>query len=135
VEVGKLADLVLWKPAFFGAKPELVIKGGLIAWGQMGDPNASYSDAAARLDAADVRRLRPRRPGATALAFVSQLALDRGDARAVRSHEAGGGRAQLPHRHQARHEAQRRDARASTSMPETYTGHRPMASRSRPSRL
>src|ERR1700744_1184696 len=41
VEVGKLADLVLWKPAFFGAKPELVIKGGSIAWAQMGDPNAS----------------------------------------------------------------------------------------------
>jgi urease alpha subunit len=41
VEVGKLADLVLWKPAFFGAKPELVLKGGVIAWSQMGDPNAS----------------------------------------------------------------------------------------------
>jgi urease subunit alpha len=41
VEVGKLADLVLWRPAMFGAKPELVIKGGVIAWAQMGDPNAS----------------------------------------------------------------------------------------------
>ena len=41
VETGKLADLVLWNPAFFGAKPELVIKGGIIAWSQMGDPNAS----------------------------------------------------------------------------------------------
>src|SRR6202051_2504232 len=41
VEVGKLADLVLWKPAFFGVKPEMVIKGGVIAWSQMGDPNAS----------------------------------------------------------------------------------------------
>jgi urease subunit alpha len=41
VEVGKLADLVLWKPAFFGVKPELVLKGGLIAWAQMGDANAS----------------------------------------------------------------------------------------------
>jgi urease alpha subunit len=41
VEVSKLADLVLWKPAFFGAKPEMVIKGGIIAWSQMGDPNAS----------------------------------------------------------------------------------------------
>ena len=41
VEVGKVADLVLWKPAFFGAKPEMVIKGGIIAWSQMGDPNAS----------------------------------------------------------------------------------------------
>ncbi len=41
VEVGKLADLVLWKPAFFGAKPEMIIKGGIIAHAQMGDPNAS----------------------------------------------------------------------------------------------
>jgi urease subunit alpha len=41
IEEGKLADLCLWKPAFFGVKPELVIKGGMIAWSQMGDPNAS----------------------------------------------------------------------------------------------
>ena len=41
IEVGKLADLVLWKPAFFGVKPEIIIKGGQIAWAQMGDPNAS----------------------------------------------------------------------------------------------
>jgi urease subunit alpha len=41
VEEGKLADLCLWKPAFFGVKPELVIKGGAIAWAQMGDSNAS----------------------------------------------------------------------------------------------
>jgi len=41
IEVGKLADLVLWKPEFFGAKPELIIKGGIIAQAQMGDPNAS----------------------------------------------------------------------------------------------
>ncbi|QKD82282.1 urease subunit alpha [Thermoleptolyngbya sichuanensis A183] len=41
VEVGKIADLCLWRPAFFGVKPELVIKGGLIAWAQMGDANAS----------------------------------------------------------------------------------------------
>ena len=43
VEVGKLADLVLWSPAFFGVKPELVIKGGSIAVAQMGDPNASIA--------------------------------------------------------------------------------------------
>jgi urease subunit alpha len=41
VEVGKLADLVVWRPAFFGVKPELVLKGGLIATAAMGDPNAS----------------------------------------------------------------------------------------------
>lgn len=41
IEVGKLADLVLWKPAFFGVKPALIIKGGMIAAAPMGDPNAS----------------------------------------------------------------------------------------------
>ncbi len=41
IEIGKLADLVLWKPAFFGVKPEAILKGGLIAMANMGDPNAS----------------------------------------------------------------------------------------------
>jgi urease subunit alpha len=41
VEPGKMADLVLWKPAFFGVKPEMIIKGGMIAAARMGDPNAS----------------------------------------------------------------------------------------------
>ena len=43
VEEGKLADLCLWNPAFFGVKPEIVVKGGFIAWAQMGDANASIS--------------------------------------------------------------------------------------------
>ncbi|HVA24192.1 MAG TPA: urease subunit alpha, partial [Chloroflexota bacterium] len=75
IEVGKLADLVLWHPAFFGVKPELVLKGGMIAWAAMGDPNASiptpqpvlyrpmFGAAAAR---------------ATALTFVSASALAEG---------------------------------------------------------
>jgi len=41
IEAGKLADIVLWAPAFFGIKPELVVKGGFIAWAAMGDPGAS----------------------------------------------------------------------------------------------
>src|SRR5262249_25558132 len=41
VEVGKLADLVLWEPAFFGVRPHAVLKGGMIAWAAMGDANAS----------------------------------------------------------------------------------------------
>jgi len=41
LEPGKLADIVLWRPAFFGIKPELVVKGGFIAWGAMGDSAAS----------------------------------------------------------------------------------------------
>jgi len=77
VEVGKLADLVLWKPAFFGVKPEIVLKSGFIAWAQMGDANASIPTPQPLL-------MRPmfgaygRATGATSLAFVSQLALDHG---------------------------------------------------------
>ena len=41
VETGKFADLVLWEPAFFGVKPKMVLKGGFVAWANMGDPNAS----------------------------------------------------------------------------------------------
>lgn len=75
IEVGKLADLVLWKPAFFGIKPAMIIKGGFIVAAQMGDPNASiptpqpvhyrymfgaFGDA----------------PRHTSLTFVSQAAVD-----------------------------------------------------------
>jgi urease subunit alpha len=76
VEVGKLADLVLWKPAFFGVKPELVLKSGFIAWGQMGDANASIPTPQPVL-------MRPmfgafgQAVGATSLAFVSRLSLER----------------------------------------------------------
>ena len=73
VEVGKLADLVLWKPAFFGVKPELVLKSGMIACAAMGDPNASIPTPEPVLYrpmfAADVSR-------ATCLTFVSQAALE-----------------------------------------------------------
>lgn len=76
IEVGKLADLVLWKPAFFGAKPELVIKGGVISWAQMGDANASIPTP---------QPVYPRPmfgaqgavAGRTSLAFVSQAAQER----------------------------------------------------------
>jgi urease subunit alpha len=77
LELGKLADLVIWKPKFFGAKPELVIKGGLIAWGQMGDPNASIPTPQPVF-------MRPmfgafgRASQSTSLAFVSQLSMDSG---------------------------------------------------------
>lgn len=59
VEVGKYADLVLWEPQFFGAKPKMVIKGGMISWANMGDPNASLAHAAAHLLPPDVRRHGP----------------------------------------------------------------------------
>jgi urease subunit alpha len=77
IEAGKLADLCLWKPAFFGVKPELVIKGGLIAWSQMGDPNAS-------IPTPEPVHMRPMfgsfggAIGATSLTFVSQAAIEAG---------------------------------------------------------
>src|SRR5262245_37279667 len=73
VEVGKLADLVLWHPAWFGAKPAIVVKGGLIAWAQMGDANAS-------IPTPQPVRMRPmfgalgRAAPARSLAFVSRAA-------------------------------------------------------------
>jgi urease subunit alpha len=74
IEVGKLADLCLWKPAFFGVKPETVIKGGLIAWAQMGDANASIPTP----QPVHMRPMFASFGGAlttTSLTFVSQAAL------------------------------------------------------------
>ncbi len=75
IEVGKLADLVLWKPAFFGAKPSLVIKGGMISYAPMGDPNAS-------IPTPQPVHYRPmfgalgRARNATTMTFMSQSASD-----------------------------------------------------------
>lgn len=75
VEVGKLADLVLWKPAFFGIKPALIIKGGAIAAAPMGDPNAS-------IPTPQPVHYRPmfgaygKACALTSVSFVSQAALD-----------------------------------------------------------
>ena len=60
IEPGKIADLVLWDPAFFGVKPDLVLKGGAIAAAAMGDPNASIPTPRAGPLPADVRRPGPR---------------------------------------------------------------------------
>jgi urease subunit alpha len=76
VEEGKLADLCLWRSAFFGVKPEMVIKGGAIAYGQMGDANAS-------IPTPQPVHMRPMfgsfggARAATCLTFVSQAARDR----------------------------------------------------------
>jgi urease subunit alpha len=75
LEVGKLADLVLWKPGFFGVKPELVLKGGSIVWAQMGDANASIPTPGPvhgrPMFASYGKALAP-----SCLTFVSQAALD-----------------------------------------------------------
>ena len=76
VEAGKLADLCLWKPAFFGVKPQIVIKAGMIAWSQMGDANAS-------IPTPQPVYMRPMfgsfagARNATSLTFISQAALAR----------------------------------------------------------
>jgi urease subunit alpha len=75
IAVGKLADLVLWRPAFFGAKPSLVIKGGMIAAALMGDPNASIPTP----QPVHYRPMFGALGGArhaTSLTFVSKAALD-----------------------------------------------------------
>ncbi len=77
IEPGKLADLVIWKPAFFGTKPEMVIKGGFIAWSVMGDANASIPTPQPVL----YRPMFGSFGGATAatsLTFISKAALEDG---------------------------------------------------------
>ncbi len=74
IEAGKIADLVLWKPAFFGVKPSLIVKGGMIAAAAMGDPNAS-------IPTPQPVHYRPMfgafgRALATSVTFVSRAALD-----------------------------------------------------------
>lgn len=74
LEVGKIADIVLWRPAFFGVKPSLILKGGMIAAAQMGDPNASIPTP----QPVHGRLMFGAFGGAlkTSFTFVSQAALD-----------------------------------------------------------
>ncbi|WP_280672585.1 MULTISPECIES: urease subunit alpha [unclassified Kitasatospora] len=75
VEPGKLADLVLWTPAFFGVKPDLVIKGGQIAWAQMGDANASIPTPQPRLPR-PMFGAKGRAPALNSVNFTAQQAID-----------------------------------------------------------
>ncbi|WP_329321155.1 urease subunit alpha [Streptomyces sp. NBC_01262] len=77
VETGKLADLVLWDPAFFGVKPQLVIKGGQIAYAQMGDANASIPTPQPVMPRPMFGAI-GRAPAANSFNFVTQTALDDG---------------------------------------------------------
>ncbi|WP_075186275.1 urease subunit alpha [Teredinibacter haidensis] len=77
IEVGKLADLVLWKPAFFGVKPSMIIKGGAIAAAPMGDPNASIPTP----QPVHYRKMfgaYGKAATGTSVSFVSQGAIDAG---------------------------------------------------------
>ncbi|MBG0828947.1 urease subunit alpha [Planomonospora sp. ID67723] len=77
VEPGKLADLVLWSPAFFGVKPDLVIKGGVIAYAQMGDANASIPTPQPVMPR-PMFGAAPVTAAATSVHFVAPLALESG---------------------------------------------------------
>ena len=88
IEPGKLADLVLWKPSMFGVKPEIIVKGGFIAWSVMGDANASIPTPQPVL----YRPMFGSFGGATAstaLTFVSQGSVDAGVQRLFRKKAAG----------------------------------------------
>jgi urease subunit alpha len=77
IETGKLADIVLWKPAFFGAKPAMIIKGGMIVAAPMGDPNASIPTP----QPVHYRPMFGALGGArhaTSVSFVSKAGLERG---------------------------------------------------------
>ncbi|MDT5132149.1 MAG: urease subunit alpha [Mycobacterium sp.] len=77
VEVGKLADLVLWDPAFFGVRPHVVIKGGMIAWAAMGDANASIPTPQPVLPR-PMFGTAPPAAAATSVHFVSRQAVEDG---------------------------------------------------------
>ncbi|WP_326670613.1 urease subunit alpha [Streptomyces canus] len=77
VETGKLADLVLWEPAFFGVKPHLVIKGGQIAYAQMGDANASIPTPQPILPRPMYGAI-GRAPASNSFNFVAPLAIEDG---------------------------------------------------------
>jgi urease subunit alpha len=77
VAVGKLADLVLWDPRFFGVRPHVVVKGGFIAWAQMGDANASIPTPQP-VFARPMFGASPRAAASTSLTFVAAAALDDG---------------------------------------------------------
>ncbi|MGX9792030.1 urease subunit alpha [Mycobacterium sp. MMS18-G62] len=77
VEVGKLADLVLWEPAFFGVRPHAVLKGGMIAWAAMGDANASIPTPQPVLPR-PMFGAAPAAAAATSVHFVSPQAVDDG---------------------------------------------------------
>ncbi len=84
IEVGKMADLVLWEPAFFGTKPKLVIKGGLINWANMGDPNASLPTPQPKIMRPMFGAFGKALPR-TCARFVSQASVENGMVESIKS--------------------------------------------------
>ncbi|MGE2835940.1 urease subunit alpha [Mycobacterium sp. SMC-4] len=103
VEVGKLADLVLWEPAFFGVRPHAVVKGGMIAWAAMGDANASIPTPQPVLPR-PMFGAAPAAAAATSVHFVAPQAIDDGLAERIAVNRRlvavdnvrGVGKAQMP---------------------------------------
>ena len=120
VEEGKRADLVLWSPAFFGVKPEMVLIGGTIAMAQMGDPNASIPTPQP-VYSRPMFGAMGRAVEASAVTFVSAAARRRGSATALGLRKAAAGGGEHPRRHrQGGDEAQRRNCPVIEVDPETY---------------
>ena len=84
LEPGKLADIVVWRPKFFGVKPSLVIKGGMPAWGTLGDGNAAIEGAEPQVYGPFFGG-RGQAAGALSINFVSQASLDAGLSKRLRS--------------------------------------------------
>ncbi|MFE6332871.1 urease subunit alpha [Streptomyces sp. NPDC057806] len=78
IEVGKLADIVLWRPEYFGAKPQLVLKSGFPAYGVVGDPNAA-TDTCEPLVLGPQFGAHGATPAEISVAFVARAALDQGN--------------------------------------------------------
>ena len=107
LEPGKIADIVLWPINAFAAKPALIVKGGLVNWSQMGDPNAS-------IPTPQPVYYRPmfgalgKAVQATRVTFMSQAALDLGVPERIGLHQSGPARVELPIHRQAGHGPQQR---------------------------
>lgn len=109
LEPGKLADIVLWRPEFFGVKPNLVIKGGMPAWGALGDGNATVEAAEPQVYG-PLFGGRGAAAGALSITFVSQASLDAGLSKRL------GGRRQLQPVRSTR-TVGKQDMRFNTAMP------------------
>ena len=77
LEVGKMADIIIWEPEFFGTKPKLVIKGGMINWANMGDPNSSLTTPQPKIMRPSFGAFGKAMPR-TCVRFTSQAAHDAG---------------------------------------------------------
>lgn len=127
IAVGKLADLVLWKPENFGVRPEQVVKGGCVAWAPAGDPNGAITTVQPILSR-PMWGATARVAASNSYAFVSKVSIDNGtifilglsslcnDFSAIRNHrllraeKKGRSCQELPSHRQTGHEVERTDA-------------------------